>query len=419
MRRWLGLLCACAVLAAACTGPGDHAADALVVGAVYPLSGSQGPGGIEEHRGVLLAADLANADGGVNGRSIEVRSVDAEGADAAPGAIAALQADGAELIVGSYGSTISAPASAAAANRGMLFWETGAVGILPPDSDLGGLTFRVPPTGQVLGRAAIAFVADRVAARLHRDPATLRFAVSYVHDAYGDSVAAGARAELRARGLQNVGNFGYDFRTVDMRSFVSTIAAAKPDVLFVSAYLEDAIALRRQLVAQKVPLLANIGTSSSYCMPAFGTTLGEDAVGVYASDKPSASAINPAGLLPEARALLERANTAYRSAYGADMSPAALAGFSGGWALFTHVLPAASATTPAAVAEAARAADLPMGSLPNGSGLRFGAPGEAGAGDNLEAASVIWEWVAPGEAAVIWPRAFATQPMDPSSSDAW
>ena len=83
-----------------------------------------------------------------------------------------------------------------------------------------------------------------------------------------------------------------------MAKLVRRIAAAKPDVLFVSAYLDDAIALRRELVAQHVKLLANIGTSSSYCMPAFGATLGKDAVGVYASDKPSASSINPSGFAP-------------------------------------------------------------------------------------------------------------------------
>ena len=322
-------------------------------------------------------------------------------------------------MLGSYGSTISAPASSEAAEHGMLFWETGAVGMLPPASDRGGLTFRVPPTGEVLGRAAIAFVADRVAPDLQRDPADLRYAVSFVDDAYGRSVASGAEAELRARGLPNVGSFGYDFRTVDMAKLVRRIADARPDVLFVSAYLEDAIALRRQLVAQDVPLLANIGTSSSYCMPAFGETLGADAVGVYASDKPSASTINPDGLRPPARALLLRANDAYSARWDEEMSPAALAGFSAAWALFADVLPAATSLEPADVAAAARAMDLPPGSLPNGSGLRFGALGTADAGDNIAAASVIWEWVAPGEAAVIWPPAFATDAMDPSASDAW
>ena len=190
-------------------------------------------------------------------------------------------------------------------------------------------------------------------------------------------------------------------------------------MLFVSAYLDDAIALRRELVRQHVPLLANIGTSSSYCMPAFGKTLGDDAVGVYASDKPSATSIDPAGLRPEGAALLERANDAYRQRWDTDMSPAALAGFSAAWALFADVLPAASSLAPLDVAEAARTIRLPAGSLPNGSGLRFGAPGTSEAGDNMAAASVIWEWVRPGEAAVIWPPSFATEPMDPSTSDAW
>ena len=42
------------------------------IGAVYPLSGSQGPGGIEEFRGVELAAKLANQSGGVGGRPIQL-----------------------------------------------------------------------------------------------------------------------------------------------------------------------------------------------------------------------------------------------------------------------------------------------------------------------------------------------------------
>ena len=417
-KRWLGVVAAVGLVATALSCS-SGSRDPIQVGAVYPLSGSQGPGGIDEHRGVLLAADLANQEGGVHGRPIQVRSIDVETADAAPAAVSALDAQGVQLVLGSYGSTISAPASQTAAARGMLFWETGAVGMLPPASDRGGLTFRVPPTGQVLGRAAIAYIADQVAPTFDRDPASLRYAISYVDDVYGRSVAAGGEAELRDRGLHDVGNFGYDFRTVDMARFVRKVAAAKPDVLFVSAYLDDAIALRRQLVAQHVPLLANIGTSSSYCMPAFGETLGKDAVGVYASDKPSASSIDPAGLLAPARALLERARAAYEERWHAEMSPAALAGFSAAWALFTDVMPAAEDLTPGAVADAARAVDLPEGSLPNGSGLHFGAPGTPGAGDNLAAASVIWEWVAPGRAAVIWPPAFAADPIDPSTSDAW
>jgi branched-chain amino acid transport system substrate-binding protein len=420
MRRpaTLALALAILLLCSSCSLIREHPSS-LIVGAIYPLGESLGIGGVDEHRGVLLAADLVNQDGGVNGHPIQIVSVDAEGSDAAPGAVALVASKGAQIVLGSYSSLVSGPASAAAAARGMLFWETGAVGMLAPGSDLGGLTFRVPPTGEVLGRAAIRFIADELAPTWHRDPRTLRFAISYVNDAYGRSVERGGISALREAGLKDVANFGYDPRSVDMKALVHRIAQAKPDVLFVSAYLDDAIALRRQIVKQHVHLLANIGTSSSYCMPQFGETLGKDAVGVFASDKPSATSIDPSALPAATQALLARADADYKARWGEDMSPPALAGFSGAWALFTDVLPNASSNDPAAVADAARAVDLPRGSLPNGSGLRFGALGTPDAGDNVAASSVIWKWVSPGNAAVIWPPAFATAPMDPSTSDAW
>ena len=411
-RVLVSVVAAFALVAAACSGEGPAP---ITVGAIYPLSGAQGPGGVDEHRGVLVAADLVNADGGIDGRPLKVRSIDVAGADAASAAVQQLHAEGIDIVLGSYGSTISAPASVAAASRHMLFWETGAVGTLPMGADSGRLTFRVPPTGGTLGRNAIAFTAEELAAGLGREPGSLRYAVSFVDDVYGRSVADGAKAELAARGLDLVGSVGYDLATFDADAVAAKIARLRPDVLFVSAYLDDAVAMRQALVRHHVPLLASIGTSSSYCMPAFGVTLGTDAVGLFASDKPSANAIDPAGLSPEGAALLSRANSAYRDAYGQDMSAAALAGFSASWALFHDVMPAAGTLGPDAIARAALGEDLPRGSLPNGSGLRFGPPGGPGAGDNLAAASVIWEWVHPGHAEVVWPPEFATheiQPMD-------
>jgi branched-chain amino acid transport system substrate-binding protein len=411
--RLAAALAALAIVAAACTAQAGPRP--FTVGAIYPLGGSLGPGGLDEHRGVLLAADLVNTDGGVDGRRVEVRSIDVEGPDAAPAAIQQLHEAGIDVVLGSYGSTISAPASLATSSRDMLFWETGAVGTLPMGADSGRLTFRVPPTGGTLGRNAISFTADRLAPSLGRDPGGLRYAVSFVDDVYGRSVAEGATAELAARGLHLVGSVGYDLPSFDAGRVAARIARLRPDVLFVSAYLDDAVAMRRALVRRHVPLVASIGTSSSYCMPAFGATLGTDAVGLFASDKPSANAIDPAGLTPEAAALLTRAGDAYRDAYDREMSPPALAGFSAAWALLHDVLPSASSLTPEAIADAALAQDLPRGSLPNGSGLRFGPPGGPGAGDNLAAASVIWEWVHPGHAEVVWPPEFAThavQPMD-------
>ncbi len=172
---------------------------------------------------------------------------------------------------------------------------------------------------------------------------------------------------------------------------IRRIAAARPDVLFVSAYVRDGIALRREMVRQHLRLITNIGTSSSYCMPAFGAALGREAVGLFSSDKLDSEYVDPAGLTPSGRVLLDRARTAYEDRYHEEMSAAALAGFSSAWALFHMVLPAAGAMTPEAVAQGALQLRVPIGELPNGSGLAFAPPGSVDPGANLRAMSVIWE----------------------------
>jgi len=387
----------------ACSGKKDP----IVIGAIYPLTGSQGPGGVDEYRGARLAIDLINQQGGVDGRPLDLRVIDTPGSDAAGAAVADLAGQGVRFVLGSYGSTISLPAAAAAARLGMLFWETGAVGDMT-GSGLGRLVFRVPPTGTSLGRSAVQFITHRLVPLLHRVPSSLRFAVANVNDVYGQAVARGALDEIRAEGLPLAGQFPYDIQHPGYQALVRRMKEARPDVLFVAAYVRDGIALRRETVRQHLRLVTSISTSSRYCMPMFGNTLGAEAVGLFASDKPDADVINPGGLAPGARALLSRANGLYRARYGDDMSEAALAGFSGAWALFRFVMPNATQLTPSGVGQEAERVRLPPGSLPNGSGLAFGAAGTPDAGTNLDAVSVIEEWVGVGHRAVVWPAAYAT-----------
>ena len=80
------------------------------------------------------------------------------------------------------------------------------------------------------------------------------------------------------------------------------------------------------MVAERLPLITNIGTSSSYCMPAFGNRLGRQAVGLFASDKLDGEYVNKAGLTASGRALLHQARSAYEDRFDAEMSAAALVG---------------------------------------------------------------------------------------------
>jgi ABC-type branched-subunit amino acid transport system substrate-binding protein len=219
---------------------------------------------------------------------------------------------------------------------------------------------------------------------------------------YGQAVGGGAIAELEGHGATPV-RYNYSLPNTDFNALAKRIASDGVNVLVVAAYIDDGVALRKALVDHHVPLLANIGTSSSYCMPEFGKRLGNDAVGVFASDKPDGDILRTESLTTDAVRVLHWARTQYRSRYGDDMPAPALAGFAGAWALFHDVLPNANGRSAAAIAAAAHSVSLKPGSLPNGSGLLFGTDG-----DNSRALTVIWEWIRPGKRAVVWPPAFAT-----------
>jgi branched-chain amino acid transport system substrate-binding protein len=402
MRR-LALAFALLAVGASCAS----AERVVVVGAVYPTGGHQGPGGIEEYRGVELAAEYVNADGGVGARAVRLELRPAERREQAPHAVESLADRGVKVVLGSYGSTISVPAANTAARRGLVFWETGAVGDLPMSNAGTSSAFRFPASGRVLGRQAVAFVRDQLELA-----GSNTYSVAYVDDVYGRSVGLGAIDEIKRTGLRLGAQLPYALPSVDYEDLVDRIARARTDVLVVASYLDDAIALRRAVVKRGLELKANIGTSSSYCMLQFGELLGNEAVGLFASDKPDGPAVDAAKLAPDAAQALRWARRSYQDRYDTAMTAPALTGFSGALALFRFVLPKAHGDSADAIAKAARRADVPLGGLPNGSGLSFGGPsGEVRA--NQRATSVIWEWVAPKTRAVVWPPSRATHAVVP------
>jgi branched-chain amino acid transport system substrate-binding protein len=175
------------------------------------------------------------------------------------------------------------------------------------------------------------------------------------------------------------------------------------------SYLNDGVAIWQAVLRNHVELKAAIGTSSAFCMPAFGQLLGAGSIGVYAADKPdadiSAAALSPAGL-----ALIAKARSAYaRNNNGQPMDIPAVAGFVGGWTFFSAVLPKLSGSINAeTIRAAALAVDVPVGDSINGGGVKFGADGSLDEGQNTRAAAVIGQWQAVGVMKVVYPAAYAT-----------
>lgn len=383
------------------------------VGAMFPLNGPMSPLARDEYQGVLVARDLVNADGGVDGRSVDVVTREVETADQAPQAARALHDAGVPVVLGTYSSALSIPASAAVAQQGMVYWEAGAVADRLTGRGL-PLVFRVGADGSALGENSARFAAQDLAPLLHSTPQALRAFIVEVDDDYGHSVADGVRRGAAASGLDVTGSVLYSAQAPYWPHVLDAVRAAHPDVLVLVAHIPDGVAFRRAMLAANLHVQALIGSTMAQCIPDFGAMLGADAVGVFASDRPT-QGFNPAVLTPGARAVYDRFASAWRADTGRDPDEEGIAGFSAAWALFHDVLPAAQLSAPVldaqAIAAAARGMDLPEGSLPNGAGLRFSTAADR-LGQNQRAAAVIWQWQKVRTSVVVWPPQFATGKVD-------
>jgi branched-chain amino acid transport system substrate-binding protein len=377
----------------------------LRIGALFPLSGSVAADAHDEYLGAQLAADMANGSGGVAGRQIQLDVRDLASADQAQSLADSLHRDGVAAVIGAYSSALSIPAAAAVAHDGMVYWETGAVADRVTGQGL-PLVFRVGANGTNLGGNSGRFVIEQLAPRLHRAPSTLKAFLVTANDDYAHSVADAARQSLGAGGVQVAGEAVYDPFTPSFTGAVAAIRATSPDILLLSSHIPDGISFRHAFLDAGLHVDAFIGTTMAQCLPDFGQALGQDAVGVFASDRPDKT-FNASGLLPEARTLYESFSAKWQQRTGRAPTEEGIAGFSSAWALFRDVLPFASHLDAQSIATAARGVDMPEGSLPNGGGLRFTDSG-AQLGQNTRAAAVIWQWQAVRHSVVVWPPEYST-----------
>jgi branched-chain amino acid transport system substrate-binding protein len=416
-------------LVAGCSGlRGNLAAGPIRIGAVFPTSGNAAALAGPELAGVKIAVDLVNADGGIGGRPIVLEVRDLESRADADAVMTDLKRSGIEIVVGAYSSDLSIAASAAADKAGLVYWESGAVADRLTGRGL-PMVFRVGASGTNLGSNSATFAATELAQRLGKTPSQLRVALAVADDDYANSVADAAAATAARDGLPIVARETYNLSAPNWPRVMAGLAAAKPDAIILASHIPDGVAFRQAMLAAGLKVGALIGSTMAECDPDFAGDLGADAIGIFASDRPTAG-FRPEALGPAARAAYDRFAAAWAIAAHAMVLPTAsgapeyllsgpaesptaeateeaLAGFSAGWALFRDVLPAASGVTAASVAIAARALDLPDGSLPNGAGLHFSVA-SATLGQNDRASAVIWQWQAVNQYAFVWPPSYAT-----------
>jgi branched-chain amino acid transport system substrate-binding protein len=402
--RKSALLVAVLLIVAACSQSQPTQANAIVLGAIYPLSGPQAQGGREELAGVRAALQVAEATGGLK-TQVRLQVVDATTPQAATAAVDELVRDyQVPAILGTYGSTLSAAAAARAEELKTVYWETGAVA--DPITAHRHYVFRTVATGSSLGRMAVTFTHDMLGPRLK--PASPRVVIVRVNDIYGRSVGGGEESLARELGMNVAEVIEYDAHAYDPESVAAQVARDRADVLWDVSYLDDGVAIWQALLRQGVKLQAAIGTSSAFCMLAFSQRLGAGSIGVYAADKPDAD-ISPVALSTAGKALLAQARSAYATSNsGGAMTIPAVAGFVGGWTLFNNVLSQLSGPVSAdLIRSTALDVDVPVGDSINGGGVRFGGAGALDEGQNTRSAAVVGQWQAVGDMKIVYPPAYA------------
>jgi branched-chain amino acid transport system substrate-binding protein len=398
MRRLAGIVAMLAALAA-CTSTSRAAQPPIRIGAFYPLSGVLQRFGTEEYRGVEIAVEMINSQGGVDGRKIELDVAEAPDLDTGWREAHRLVKDGVPVIIGSYGSTLALAGSEVAHRNKVVWWETGAVADLVTSRGYPEV-FRTGPSGATLASQAAGFAVEVLAPRFKIAPHDLTLAVVFEKDPYGSSVGQGIANEARTRGFRLV----YDPAREQFDGIISSLRKLKPDVVVAATYLHDGAKFREKVLAANLPIRALIGKCAAFYTAEMARLLGSKLDGVFVADKPMDVA--PTALTKDGRAITEEFRSRFLHRYGAQPDAPAYMGFSGAWALVAHVLPNASSLTPAAIMAAAHSLDLPDGSLPNGSGVRFEAEGRPMAGQNLRALGVVWQWQN-GKPVLVWPPSAA------------
>src|SRR5437879_10576259 len=231
----------------------------VVLGAIYPLSGPQAPGGKQELAGVEAALRVSHAN-------VRLQVIDATTPQAASAAVDTLVREyHVPAILGTYGSTLSAAASSRAEELKTVYWETGAVA--DPVTAKRQYVFRTVATGSSLGRMAVTFTHDvLVPSYALKAP---RVAIIRVDDIYGRSVGGGEQALASSLGMSVVDVIEYDPRAFGPAVIAARVAAAKPDFLWDVSYLDDGVSMWQSLLRQRVRVKAAFWTSAASCSQAW------------------------------------------------------------------------------------------------------------------------------------------------------
>jgi branched-chain amino acid transport system substrate-binding protein len=276
---FLLLLTACGGKESASGGKGT---ETIKIGAIFPLSGNLALLGEESYRGVELAVEQINKNGGVaGGKKVELEKGDAPDPDAAQSeANRLINRENIKTIVGSYSSGIAQAASEVTERNSVLFWEYGAVADSITDRKY-KYVLRTNPPASYLSKTHIDFIKNYVAKNLGKDLGDLKVAIAHEDSSYGTTIADEAVKLAKKEGIQIVSTQPYAAASNDLSSVVLNIKKVQPDVLIVVSYLNDAVLFHRQSKELGLNVPVVVGSGGGHDMGDFIEGVGDIGEGIF------------------------------------------------------------------------------------------------------------------------------------------
>jgi branched-chain amino acid transport system substrate-binding protein len=221
----------------------------------------------------------------------------------------------------------------------------------------------------------------------------------------GDSI----RAYGKDKPLNLIYDEGYDQMATDMTPIVQRLKDVKPDVLIAISFPNDAVLFQRKAKELDFYVSALVGVSAGYSNPDLRDSIGDWVNGIFVSD--FATRVNAKALSPDTVPIAQEFFRRYEEHMKRPPAGHASAAFSATWGLFTYILAKAKTIEPAELRDIALKLDLPLGTLANGSGIKFTnhdwPPDPKDAGQNLRASIGMWQWQKSGNNQV-FPKELAT-----------
>jgi len=339
----------------------SEAVNEILVGAIYPLSGSLAATGVDLKNAVELATDIVNNEYDLNlplaktaglpnmgGAKIRLVLGDHE-ADPEKGAAEAerlINNEKVAALVGSYNSAVTATASQVAEREGVPF--------LNPESTSPTLTergfqwfFRTTPYDKLFAENFFQFL-DEMKAKGYD---VSNVAILNENTLWGTDVATLENQYAEEYGYNVAANIPYEANAADVSSEVQKLKAAGEAVLLQASYVSDAILYMQTYKQLDYAPTAIIAMDAGFVASEFVETLGDDANYILSREVWALD-------LAESKPIIKAVNDMYKERYGTNMNGNSARAFTG-MLVLADAINRAGSTDPAAIQAALMETDIP------------------------------------------------------------